>query len=217
MYQLFIFDVDGVLLDSEPLYRAMHCQWFAELGFTLPEAQHLSMIGMAANKFWQYLKDQYHLSGEITDYIAEEKARKFQTLQTTPLMPSVGIETMLQTLQILGFPTGIASSGLLKNIELILSRLKLEAFFDHIVSGEQVSRGKPEPDIFLQVAAHFNISPEACVVIEDSANGVAGAKAAGMFCVGYQNPTSGQQDLSKADIIVERLDDPRLQPLWAKS
>ncbi|HAI75805.1 MAG TPA: hypothetical protein DCM08_06115 [Microscillaceae bacterium] len=217
MYQLFIFDVDGVLLDSEPLYRAMHRQWFAELGFTLPETQHLSMIGMAANKFWQYLKDNYHLSGEIADYIAEEKARKFQTLQTTPLMPSVGIEPMLQTLKRQGFPTGIASSGLLKNIQLILSRLGFEAFFDHIVSGEQVSRGKPEPDIFLQVAAHFNISPEACVVIEDSTNGVTGAKAAGMFCVGYQNPTSGQQDLSKADLIVDRLDDPRLQPLWTKS
>src|SRR5690606_5174684 len=97
-----------------------------------------------------------------------------------------------------------------KNIDLILQKLDIEKYFDFVVSGEQVVKGKPEPDIFLKVANHYSIHPKDCMVIEDSTNGVLAAKAANMFCVGYYNPSSGNQDLTKADLIIDSFNDPRL-------
>ena len=76
-----------------------------------------------------------------------------------------------------------------------------------------MERGKPEPDIFLKAAQHFQLPPADCIVIEDSTNGVKAAKAAGMYCVGYYNPNSGKQDLSGADLIVESFTDERLYAL----
>ena len=78
------------------------------------------------------------------------------------------------------------------------------------MSGEQVARGKPEPDIFLMVSKHYECRVEDCVVIEDSTNGVTAAKAAGMACLGYYNPTSGKQDLSKADLVFDKFRDATL-------
>ena len=109
----------------------------------------------------------------------------------------------------------IASSGLMKNINLILSKLNVESYFSHIVSGEMPKKGKPAPDIFLLAASHFNLSPENCLVIEDSRNGTLAAKAAGMTCVGYINEGSGNQDLSYADLVVDTLIDPQLLSLIA--
>ena len=75
-------------------------------------------------------------------------------------------------------------------------------YFDFIVSGEEVTNGKPMPDIFLKAADHFQSSPDNCFVIEDSSNGVTAAKAAGMKCIGFRNVNSGNQDISKADLII---------------
>jgi len=115
-----------------------------------------------------------------------------------------------------GYTIAIASSGLKKNIDLILQKLNIVEYFDLIVSGEQVIKGKPEPDIFLTISEHYHINPNDCIVIEDSKNGVLAAKAAGMYCVGYYNPGSGKQDLSKADLIINHFNDPRLYDLLSK-
>jgi beta-phosphoglucomutase-like phosphatase (HAD superfamily) len=92
-----------------------------------------------------------------------------------------------------------------KNIELILSKTKLLPYFDVIISGEDVQHGKPAPDIFLKAMHHFNESAENCIVLEDAKNGVLAAKAANMFCIGFQNKNSGKQDLSLADVIVHSI------------
>jgi beta-phosphoglucomutase-like phosphatase (HAD superfamily) len=104
----------------------------------------------------------------------------------------------------------IASSGLMKNVQLILEKLNVEEYFSHLVSGEMVTNGKPSPDIFLQAAGHFSTKSSNCVVIEDSRNGVEAARSANMNCIGYINEGSGNQDLSKADLIVDSLIDQRL-------
>lgn len=100
--------------------------------------------------------------------------------------------------------------GSKKNIDLILKKLDIEKYFDFVVSGEQVVKGKPEPDIFLKVADHYGRQPNDCIVIEDSTNGVLAAKAAKMFCIGYYNPYSGNQDLTKADLIIDNFKDQKL-------
>ena len=85
---------------------------------------------------------------------------------------------------------------------MILSRMNIDKYFDSVTSGEDVEHGKPAPDVFLLAAERLGVLPEECTVVEDSGLGVIAAKSAGMRAVGYNNPTSGKQDLSPADIIV---------------
>jgi HAD superfamily hydrolase (TIGR01509 family) len=103
----------------------------------------------------------------------------------------------------------LASSSTQRVIDTVLEKLALVGVFDPVVSGEEVEHGKPAPDIFLRTAGLLEIPPETCLVIEDSANGVRAAKAAGMVCIGFRNPNSGAQDLSAADAIVASLDEIR--------
>jgi beta-phosphoglucomutase family hydrolase len=214
MQKLLIFDMDGVLLDSEPLYRDMNQAFFRELGADITEEEYEAFIGIAATKMWQYIKEKCSLSQTVEELKALEKERKHQTLRQTNLAPMAGILAFLEHLKQTGHTLALASSSLQKNIDLILSKLGIAHYFDLVVSGEQVANGKPAPDIFLKVAAHYNLHPAHCIVIEDSRNGVQAAKAAGMFCIGYYNPNSGNQDLSQADLIIDNFADNRLLQLF---
>ncbi|MEI9944207.1 MAG: HAD family phosphatase [Chitinophagaceae bacterium] len=210
MKKLVIFDIDGVLLDSEKVYLDINQAWFKEIGIKLSVEKHQTFIGSSAKRFWQYLKEENNLDGEIDTYIELEKELKNKALREQDLLPTEHVIDFLDFLEKNGNIIGIASSGLKKNIDLILTKLNIGHYFDLVVSGEQVIKGKPEPDIFLKVADHFNYQPADCIVIEDSTNGVTAAKAAGMFCVGFYNPNSGNQDLSKADLIIDSFKDQRL-------
>jgi HAD superfamily hydrolase (TIGR01509 family) len=146
----------------------------------------------------------------VEELKAMERDLKFKTLDEKKLVPTQGVEDLLNRLKSENATLAIASSSIKNNIDLILQKLNLVSFFDLVVSGEEVPKGKPEPDIFLKVSNHFSRQPQDCVVIEDSTNGVLAAKAAGMVCLAYYNPHSGKQDLSKADLIFDCFDDPKL-------
>lgn len=202
MKKLIIFDVDGVLLDSEPLYMDMNQRFFKELGAEITKAEYQGFIGISGTKMWTYIKEKASLSQTVDELKELEKELKHTTLKEATLVPTPGVIDFLEFLQQNGHTIAIASSGLRKNIDLILQKLDMEKYFDLIVSGEQVYHGKPEPDIFLKVAQHYNRPPEDCIVIEDSRNGVLAAKAANMYCIGYYNRNSGNQDLTKADRVI---------------
>jgi beta-phosphoglucomutase-like phosphatase (HAD superfamily) len=97
----------------------------------------------------------------------------------------------------------VASSSSRDIVDLILSKLAIYRFFAATVSGKDVAQGKPAPEIFLKAAADLGVEPRNCIVIEDSPAGIAGAKAAGMICIGFANPNSGRLDLSDADLILD--------------
>ena len=213
MTDLFIFDLDGVLLDSESLYKKVNFDLFEELGVEITDEEYNSFIGISGDKMWSYIKEKGNLPHSIPDLRAMERECKFEGLSENQLIPNNGLLTLLNHINHQKIPICIASSGLMKNIKLILSKLDVEAYFSHIVSGEMPKKGKPAPDIFLLAASHFDVSPEHCLVIEDSRNGTLAAKAAGMTCIGYINEGSGNQDLSKADIIVNYLADEKVLEL----
>jgi HAD superfamily hydrolase (TIGR01509 family) len=210
MKKLILFDMDGVLLDSEKLYLEMNQIFFKKLGANISVAEHQSFVGISATKMWTFIKDKFNLSETVEELIKQEKELKYKALKAAKLVPTIGVIDFLEFLKRKNYQIAIASSGLKKNINLILQKLDMEKYFDLVVSGEQVEKGKPEPDIFLKVASQYGISPKDCIVIEDSTNGVLAAKAAKMFCIGYYNPTSGSQDLSKADLIINSFKDSRL-------
>lgn len=210
MKKLIIFDMDGVLLDSEKLYMEMNQVFFKKLGADISIAEHQTFVGISATKMWAYIKDKFNLSYSVDELKELEKELKHTTLKETNLVPTFGVIDFLEFLKQKGYILTIASSGLKKNIDLILQKLDIEKYFDFVVSGEQVVKGKPEPDIFLKVADHYDRLPNDCIVIEDSTNGVLAAKAANMFCIGYYNPNSGNQDLTKADIVIDSFKDQKL-------
>ncbi len=208
--KLIIFDLDGVLLDSEPLYMAMNQKLFKTLGVNISVEEYHSFVGISATTMWTIIKAKAHLPQSAEELKAVEKELKYKTLNETPLVPTEGVVEFLEKLKAGRYTMAIASSGLRKNIDTILNKLNVKGYFDLIVSGEDVVKGKPEPDIFLKVSNHFGLKPEDCIVIEDSKNGVLAAKAAGMTCLAYFNPHSGNQDLTKADFIFDHFNDPKL-------
>lgn len=188
----------------------MNFRLFEELGAPITEEEYDTFIGIHAELMWGYIKEKGKLSQSVQELIALEKEAKFEMLSSERLSPNPGLFELLDFIKRLNIPMCIASSGLMKNITVILPKLGVDSYFSHIVSGEMVENGKPAPDIFLQAAVHFDVDPEKALVIEDSRNGTLAAKAAGITCVGYKNAGSGPQDLSKADLIIDSLQAPEL-------
>jgi beta-phosphoglucomutase-like phosphatase (HAD superfamily) len=111
----------------------------------------------------------------------------------------------------------VASSSAEKLVTLVLQKIGVRRFFDVVLSGESVTKSKPEPEVFLKTASLLRVLPENCVVVEDAMHGVTAAKRAGMKCVGYRNRNTGNQDLSRADFVAGLISDitlTRLRALW---
>ena len=194
--------MDGVLVDTEPLYVKMNKTFLQQHNAFIEDEEYNQFIGISASKMWCYLQEKYRLPYTSEELISLEKQAKYDVLKQTDLNPIDGIVDLLITLKQKKYQIAIASSSMKKNIDLILSKVNLLQYFDVIISGEDVQNGKPAPDIFLKAMKYFEQQPENCTVIEDSKNGVLAAKAANMFCIGFQNKNSGNQDLSQADKII---------------
>lgn len=200
-----IFDLDGVIIDSEPLYLEINIKTFKYFGIHASEEDFNHFVGMTDVGVYTTLKEKYQVPytiEEMLDYHSELVWDTFYHLEAEPIE---GIRELLQTLKDHHVPTAIASSSPKKIIEVIIHKFKLADYFQLIVSGQEVAQGKPAPDIFLETAKRLTISPADCVVIEDSKNGSIAAKKAGMKCIGFQNLNSGNQDLSNADVIVDAI------------
>jgi HAD superfamily hydrolase (TIGR01509 family) len=117
--------------------------------------------------------------------------------------PTKGVIKLLQRLKKRGIKLAIGSSSHKRLITHVLERLNIKTLFDSIVSAEDITNSKPNPEIFLKSAEKLAVSPAECCVVEDAALGIEAAKRAGMKCIGYRNPNSGDQDLSKADISID--------------
>lgn len=116
-----------------------------------------------------------------------------------------GIKELLEELKSFKVPIAIASSSPRIFIESVIKKIHIVEYFHNWISGEEVPKSKPEPDVFLKAAELLNVNPEKCIVIEDSKSGTIAAKNAGMKCIGFINTNSGNQDLSEADIVVDRI------------
>lgn len=208
---LIIFDMDGVVLDSEPMHRELNQQLFRELGADVSDEQYAAFVGMSTPAMWENIVTNWELPFAPAELLIREQELKHQAFRERPLVPSVGLVDLLRELRAAGRRMAVASGSPARNIAVVLDRLALMDYFDHVRSSETVAHGKPAPDLFLAVAEHFGLAPAHCVVIEDSANGIRAARAAGMPCVGYRNPTSGHQDLSLAHLIVDSFHSPLLR------
>jgi beta-phosphoglucomutase family hydrolase len=203
----FIFDMDGVIIDSEPLYLENVKQILADLDTPITHKELFTYVGISSHEMWQIIKQRHSLPQDVDWLVNREQHQVVETFQQVDnLTPMTGIRQLIKFLQQNNFNLGLASSSPRRIIELILHKLQLFDYFNVTVSGEEVKHGKPHPEIFLTCAARLGLKPEQCIVLEDSSPGIAGAKSAKMTTIGFANPNSGNQDLSQADYHTASLD-----------
>jgi len=203
MLETVIFDMDGVIVDSEPFHYQIEGIIFKELGLKLSESERSSFVGLSNESMWSYIKDKYHLEKPVRSLLEYDDSIRtdyFKSLEN--ILPISGIPVLLYDLYQNGIKITLASSSSIDIINTMLHKLNLAHYFIEVVSGDFVEHGKPHPDIFLHTARLLNSDAKNCIVIEDSKNGVLAAKAAKMKCIGFADQGSKSQDLSKADIII---------------
>lgn len=204
MDKAVIWDMDGVLVDTAEAHFQGWLKLFAELDRTLTKDEFLARFGMKSVDILRAVlgdlpSDELgRLASRKEGYYREEIAGRVQ------LLP--GADRILGALAVAGFCQALASSAPVINIRLILKTTGIGRFLDAVVSGDEVTAGKPDPEIFLEASRRLAVPAEKCVVVEDAIPGIQAARAAGMRCVAVTN-SHPAAELRGADIIIDSLEE----------
>lgn len=197
MIQAVIFDMDGTLIDTEKYYRIFWPKALAEFGYFMTDEQALAMRSLGRPFAPEQLKEWF---GEGIDYHAVRLRRKelmAECLEREGIPQKPGAPELLQLLRKKGILTAIATATDPERTADYLRRTELEGYFDRIVSATQVTEGKPSPDIYLYACEQLGLSPENCLAVEDSPNGVLSAWRAGCRVVMVPDQTEPDEELTK--------------------
>jgi HAD superfamily hydrolase (TIGR01509 family) len=198
-----VFDLDGVMVDSEPVHERANAEYLAGLGGTLDQELYDDMMGRRVRELTDVVAERFGLDPERA--FADREAI-FWRLLDQGLEPMPGLHAAVERLAAAGLPMAVASSGTRAYVDHALERLRLRAAFAAVVSGEDVHHGKPDPEIYLLAAERLQADPADCVAIEDTTHGIAAARGAGMRAVAVTHPMNANLDLSAADAVVADLD-----------
>jgi beta-phosphoglucomutase len=204
MIEAIIFDMDGVLVDSEPHHVKIEKQQFNQNGISISDEEHQKFMGSTSENMWLEIASRYQLDRPVEELIEQnrtESIRYFNELSEIQVMP--GLVDLLEKLKVKNYPLAVASSSVPEIIDLILQKTGLRTYFQVVVSGQEAGKSKPEPDVFLLAAQKLKVNPKHCLVVEDSGNGIKAAQAAGMICVAYQSPGVDPKTQKEADAIVK--------------
>jgi len=202
-----LFDMDGVLLDSEPLHSQINNEIYRNLGIEVDAPLARGFIGRSSSERWEAIIKHFHLSQSVDELNDLQWRLLIDALYVSEIRPSKGLKSLLAFLKEHNFRCSVASSSKAIFVEAVMDYLDIRSDMEGYTSGDEVKKAKPEPDIFLLAADKLGVPPAECLVVEDSSAGVSAGKSAGMYVVGYDNPTSPGQDLSKADATVRNLSD----------
>ena len=207
-----IFDMDGLLVDSEPLINAAAIAMFKEKGLVVQPEDFLPFVGAGEDRYIGGVAEKYQFHLDVP----QAKKRTYEIyleLVPTRLEAFPGVHALVQTCRQAGLRVAVASGT--DRVKALAGLRKIglpEESWNTVVSGEQVQRNKPAPDIFLSTAQKLGVDPSACVVLEDSVNGVRAAKAAGMRCIAVAQ-TFPASRLQEADVVRDSITDVQLADL----
>lgn len=203
MLKAVLFDMDGVIVDSEPLHAEAVILTLKEFNLDVDEDYFSQFIGSTNLYMWEVIIKEYNLNATVDQLLGIQAVKKRELINRDGHKEILGIKALIKNLKDNGVKLAVASSSPMIYIKEVVTKLGIIDYFDALVSGEEVPNPKPAPDVFLKAASVLGVNPVECIVIEDSKNGVNAAKNADMACVGFINPNSGNQDLSNASILVE--------------
>jgi beta-phosphoglucomutase family hydrolase len=197
-----IFDLDGVIVESENAHIEAEKQTFLKYGVQISADELHKYTGATAKVMFTELIAKYKLATTFEEMFRQKEDILYKLLEDDA-EPTKGIITLLWKLKSRKIRLAIGSSSPKKQIKYVLNKLDITHLFDSAVGAEDIARSKPDPEVFLKAAGKLGVSPSECLVVEDSSLGVEAAKSAHMKCIGFRNPNSGNQDLSKADIVTD--------------
>lgn len=210
-FAAIIYDVDGTLINSEPLHVKAWDETLKKHNHSLADLPQTFLRTMAGKKpiaIAEGMIDELHLPTDPSSFL-QAKTDLFRTYADTELEAMPGAIESVHMFHSSGYKLGIGTSLDRTFVYQILAKFSIQNEFTAIVTGDQVKHGKPDPATYLQVAKALSVNPHECLVFEDAQSGVESAKAAGMYCIGVENPFAEPQDLSQADKIVTSLGEAR--------
>jgi len=198
-----LFDMDGVIVDTEPLHRKAYYRMFDDFKLNVSDSLYDSFTGQATLPICRTLCENFGIS-EKPESLMATKRKHFKYLfeNDNDLTLLDGVHELIKDYYQNDLTLVLASSASMPNIERIFERFDLNQFFKAKISGADLKASKPHPEIFIKAADLAGEDRENCMVIEDSTNGIAAAKAAGIYCVGFKSPNSVNQDYSQADKVI---------------
>ena len=213
-FKAVIFDMDGVLIDSEPIWREALIYVFGSYNIKLTEEMCATTMGMRIDEVVNHWCRRFEIKEENPDLIVNNIVDKVISLVKEKGKVKKGVTKFLDYLNNNGYKVAIASSSYQRIIEIVVDKIDIRKYFDILVSAEFEERGKPHPAIYISTAKKLDVEPDNCLVVEDSVNGVLSAKSAGMTCLAV--PDEMEQDrkvFGNADLIVDSLEDKQIYKL----
>lgn len=205
MIKAIIFDMDGVMIDSEPLWEKTERILLGRRNIDYSPDYRDQIVGLNQKDSGRLLINTFELNETIEEIISE-RVEILTAIYEKELEVVPGLIPLLSELRKNNYLLAVASSSPLRVIDFVLDMFSLHNYFSQVVSGECTENGKPHPDIYLHTAERLGVKPRECVAIEDSINGVKSAKAAGMFCIAVPDKRLSQEQFREADLIINSLD-----------
>ena len=205
MLKAVIFDMDGVIIDSEPLHLLSTQRTLSAYNVDLPMDYLYQFVGSTTANMFETIRSDYQLSVDLNELIELDSKNCKAIYEEKGMIPVDGIQELIKSLYNQGIKLAVASSSPLKRIEAVTKKFGIQKYFTKLISGTTVANPKPAPDIFLETLKQLGVNKKEAVIIEDSKNGTLAAKAADIACIGFINPSSGNQDLYAATAATDSL------------
>lgn len=204
MLKAVIFDMDGVIVDSEPLHRKAYQRMFFDFELEVSNELYGSFTGQSTQAICEILCNLFNLNYKA-ELLVNRKRKHFELLfdEDDELNLIEGVLDLIKDYYKSGLNLILASSASMQNINRIFKRFDLDSYFKCKLSGADLKASKPHPEIFIKATEASGFLKENCLVIEDSTNGISAAKSAGLFCVGFNSANSKNQNYTDADMIIE--------------